>query len=465
MKEGSGGSGYLDYSENKAGQRRPALICLIAGFLPFAIILHVYFSYSSSSFYTTIISAPLSYNYSTQLPSSHASETTVEGVINTTTTSAPLSYSHSTQPASSHAAETAVEGVINTGEQCDLFRGEWIPEPAGPFYTNASCRDIPDHQNCMKNGRPDSGYLYWRWKPDGCDLPRFNASRFLHIVRNKIWGFIGDSIARNNVQSLVCLLSQVEDPMDVYHDEAYMFRRWYFPSHNFTLVVSWSPYLIKISEDEVNGLPKDIVKLYLDTIDESWKYQLHEFDFIILSGGEWFYKSSICLEKNKVVGCHYCPGLNLTELEIPLIYRKALRLAFKFITSSPNYKGLTFFRTFTSDHFENGEWFSGGTCNRTVPFQKDQFSMPWLDAEMRKVELEEFEEAAKEGFSRGLKFKLLDTSQALLLRPDGHPGPYRYYYPFANNSHAKVQNDCLHWCLPGPIDSWSEILLEILQHE
>eukprot|EP01018_Ginkgo_biloba_P004388 Gb_15601 [translate_table: standard] len=413
--------------------RKHVFLWLIAALIPLAILLRICLS---STFY--IIPA---------LPSASYTQ----------------SFSNQTAIPRETDTETFEEIVARRGERCDLFKGDWIPQPLGPYYTNESCTVIQEHQNCMKNGRPDAGYLFWRWKPDDCDLPRFNGTRFLQIVRNKVWAFIGDSIARNNVQSLLCLLAQVEDPIDTYHDEAYLFRRWYFPHHNFTLTVLWSPYLVKDIE-EINGLLKDQTKVYLDTIDDKWKNQLHEFDFVVLSGGEWFYKPSIYLEENEVVGCHYCPGMNFTELEINFVYGKALRSVFKFINTSPDYKGFTFFRTFTSDHFENGQWFSGGTCQRTVPFKKDQIVMENIDAEMRKVELEEFETAAKEGFARGLKFKLLDTSQASLLRPDGHPGPYRYYYPFANDTNAKVQNDCLHWCLPGPIDTWSELLLEILQH-
>lgn len=96
----------------------------------------------------------------------------------------------------------------NAGK-CDLFTGEWIPNPLGPIYTNESCHVVEEHQNCMKNGRPDSGYLYWRWKPHGCELPLFDSERFLEAMRNKSFAFIGDSISRNHVQSLLCILSKV----------------------------------------------------------------------------------------------------------------------------------------------------------------------------------------------------------------------------------------------------------------
>jgi hypothetical protein len=61
----------------------------------------------------------------------------------------------------------------------------------------------------MMNGRPDMGYLHWRWKPYRCDLQPFDGVIFLDSMRNKAWGLIGDSILRNQVQSLLCLLSKV----------------------------------------------------------------------------------------------------------------------------------------------------------------------------------------------------------------------------------------------------------------
>lgn len=94
-------------------------------------------------------------------------------------------------------------------EKCDLFTGNWTPNLSGPSYTNESCPLIESHQNCMKNGRPDTGYLYWKWSPRGCELPEFEPVRFLETVRDKSWALIGDSISRNHVQSLLCMLSKV----------------------------------------------------------------------------------------------------------------------------------------------------------------------------------------------------------------------------------------------------------------
>lgn len=96
-----------------------------------------------------------------------------------------------------------------TTRKCDIFSGEWVPNPEAPYYTNTSCWAIHEHQNCMKYGRPDSEFMKWRWKPDECELPLFNPRQFFEIVRGKSLAFVGDSVARNQMQSLICLLSRV----------------------------------------------------------------------------------------------------------------------------------------------------------------------------------------------------------------------------------------------------------------
>lgn len=110
------------------------------------------------------------------------------------------------QPAETESA-IVPEGSESSDAKCDLFSGEWVPNPEGPYYTNATCYAIQEHQNCMRSGRPDVGYLKWRWKPDDCELPIFDPLPFLELVRGKSLAFVGDSVARNHMQSLICLLA------------------------------------------------------------------------------------------------------------------------------------------------------------------------------------------------------------------------------------------------------------------
>ncbi|KAF9602160.1 hypothetical protein IFM89_025389 [Coptis chinensis] len=323
-------------------------------------------------------------------------------------------------------------------------------------------------QNAQK-GAPElyeewasSGYLYWRWKPRDYELSQFDAERFLVVMRNKSWAFIGDSISRNHVQSLLCILSKVEEAVEVYHDKEYRSKIWHFPSHNFTLSVVWSPFLAHAETfEDSDGVSSAEIQLYLDEVDKKWTDQYQNYDYMVIAGGKWFLKTAIYYENKTIKGCHYCPGKNLTEVGVDYAYRKVLQMVFNFITSS-DHDATVMFRAATPDHFENGEWFSGGTCKRMVPFKQGEMDLIDIDSMMRTIELEEFEKAAEVGSQRGLTIKLLDTSQLSLLRPDGHPGPYRHFHPFAKDINATVQNDCLHWCLPGPIDSWNDMVMQMV---
>ncbi|XP_022133636.1 protein trichome birefringence-like 19 [Momordica charantia] len=156
-------------------------------------------------------------------------------------------------------------------EECDIFTGEWVPNPNAPYYTSSSCWAIHEHQNCMKYGRPDGGFMQWRWKPDDCELPIFNPSQFLELMRDKSLAFVGDSVGRNQMQSLICLLSRVEYPIDVSTTADENFKRWKYTSYNFTMAIFWTPHLVKAAMGDSNGPTQTgLFNLYLDEHDQEW---------------------------------------------------------------------------------------------------------------------------------------------------------------------------------------------------
>jgi hypothetical protein len=264
----------------------------------------------------------------------------------------------------------------------------------------------------------------------------------------------------------LCCLIQVEDPTELYHDENYRSRRWHFPSYNFTLSLVWAPFLVKaeIFEDE-NGVSSSEPQLHLDVLEQNWMTQWESFNYVVISTGQWFFKTAIYLENNTVIGCHSCQNKKVTETSYEYSFRRSLRQVFQFITSTPH-KPVVLYRTWTPSHFENGEWFSGGTCNRTSPFKPGEVGYRALDNIMWRIEKEEFNKAVgNKEHNNADHLKLLDTFELSLLRPDGHAGPYRTYHPYENGRTAKVQNDCLHWCLPGSIDVWNDIIMQMLAND
>lgn len=351
---------------------------------------------------------------------------------------------------------------ITEHEKCDIFSGEWIPNPDAPYYTNTTCWAIHEHQNCMKYGRPDSEFMKWRWKPDSCELPIFNPYQFLEIVRGKSLAFVGDSVGRNQMQSLMCMLSRVVYPVDDSHTPDENFKRWKYVDYNFTLATFWSPFLVKADQASADGpTHTGLFNLYLDEFDEKWTTGIQDFDYVIINAGHWFSRPGVYFEKRKIIGCRFCQLDNVTDHPMTYGYRKAFRTAFKAINSLQNFKGVTFLRTFAPMHFEGGEWNAGGNCNRQKPYRSSQVSLEGLNLELYMTQLEEYKAAEKVAKQNGKKFRLLDLTPAMLLRPDGHPSRYGHW----PNENVTLYNDCVHWCLPGPIDTWSDFLLQMFKTE
>ncbi|XP_050877094.1 protein trichome birefringence-like 21 [Lathyrus oleraceus] len=357
---------------------------------------------------------------------------------------------------------TVVENQTTTTNCNNLFSGKWVPYLGQPYY-NETCPFITEKQNCLIHGRPDSDFLKWRWKPDDCELPLFDAKVFLKIVKGKSMAFVGDSIGRNQMESLLCLLNNVARPEDittkyVSNEDLTYFKWWFYADYNFTITMLWSPFLVKSSKSYIYN-SSNFYKpesLYLDEPDTAWTSRIENYDYVIFSGGQWFFRPFTFYEKNQIVGCQKCN--NSIELNY-YGYKKAYRTALKTIMNHKQFKGLAFLATHSPNHFENGEWNKGGGCNRTQPFSNEQKweVHPYGLEILHQIQMDEFSAAKKNASENGSRFGLIDITEAMLMRPDGHPNKYGH----ALNKNVSV-NDCVHWCMPGPVDTINEIFLYMI---
>jgi hypothetical protein len=67
-------------------------------------------------------------------------------------------------------APAAAVGEDDSGGECDMSDGTWVRDDDAwyPMYEAAACPFLSDQVACRRNGRPDSGYEQWRWRPRGC---------------------------------------------------------------------------------------------------------------------------------------------------------------------------------------------------------------------------------------------------------------------------------------------------------
>ncbi|TVU28346.1 hypothetical protein EJB05_19861, partial [Eragrostis curvula] len=351
--------------------------------------------------------------------------------------------------------------VMTTTTTCDVAKGEWVPDPAAPYYTNATCPFIDSRQDCMKYGKPEiESILRWRWQPDGCDLPRFDPAAFLRLVRHKSMAFVGDSVARNHMQSLMCLLSKVEHPQEIEpRDCIHCTRSYLYRDHNFTVTVFWTPFLVRWNLTRDGALQfMDPHNVFLDEADPEWTPRVAGYDYVVLNAAKWFTRPVVLHERGAAVGCSDCGAgaPNATYLPPHRAVRAAFRTALRALRELPGFRGRVVVRTVAPPHYENGKWYDGGNCLRTRPVRSDETSLPETEAAFHAAQVEEFRAVASA--DEAGRFVLMDVSQMMQMRGDGHPGQYGHW------PHEKVGFgiDCVHWCLPGPVDAWSELLLHLL---
>ncbi|XP_052159970.1 protein trichome birefringence-like 19 [Oryza glaberrima] len=382
-------------------------------------------------------------------------------------------------------------GAGDCAAACDAAlargRGEWVRDAgAAPYYTNATCGFIQDYQNCMKHGRPSMEFLRWRWRPgaggEGCEpLGPFDAARFFRLVRGRSMLFVGDSLASSHVTSLVCALSQVEAPARS-RDAAAGLERWRFPAHGFAVAYFWTPFQVRWRlmrgppeavgperQGEVFAGPSD---LHLDEPDERWTSAAKSHDYVVLSASHWFARPAVYYQHGRVVGCHDCGGDdNATAAAIVKKPEHAQRAAFRAVLGAlarlDGFNGTAILRTVAPTHYENGGWFDGGECTATRPVNESEDGaaapeMAATEAEFYRAQVEEFAAAAAARRGNGggarARLRLMDVTRMMLLRPDGHPDRHGH----GGGEHDGFEIDCLHWCLPGAIDVWNDLLLHII---
>ncbi|KAA8543718.1 hypothetical protein F0562_022105 [Nyssa sinensis] len=100
-------------------------------------------------------------------------------------------------------------------------------------------------------GRPDSDYLKYRWKPANCELPRFNGLDFLLKLRGKTVMFVGDSLGRNQWESLICMISTTAPRTATQMIRGDPLSTFKFLDYGVSVSFYRAPYLVDI--DAVDG--------------------------------------------------------------------------------------------------------------------------------------------------------------------------------------------------------------------
>jgi len=334
------------------------------------------------------------------------------------------------------------------------------------LYSGFECKQwLSSMWSCRIMGRPDFSFEGYRWQPEGCNMPQFDRFTFLTRMQNKTIAFIGDSLGRQQFQSLMCMASGGEDSPEVQNvgweyglvkakgalrPDGWAYR---FPTTNTTILYYWSASLSDLVPMN-NTDPPSLTAMHLDRPPAFMRNYLHRFDVLVLNTGHHW-------NRGKIEGNHWVMHVNGTQVEGE--YLKDIRNAKDFTIHSvakwldaqlplhPRLKA--FFRTISPRHFKNGDWNTGGNCNNTVPLSRGS-EITGDDGSI---------DATVESAVNGTRIKILDITALSELRDEAHISGSklkpRKPKKASNVTSTPTINDCLHWCLPGIPDTWNELFI------
>ncbi|KAI4385038.1 hypothetical protein MLD38_003109 [Melastoma candidum] len=319
---------------------------------------------------------------------------------------------------------------------CDWFRGKWVYDPSYPPYDPSTCPYIDPQFDCVKYGRPDREYLKYRWQPYSCDVPRFNAGRFLEGLRGKKLMFVGDSLSLNIWESLACLLHR-----SLPNARTFLVRRDGLASltyldYNVKILLYRTQFLVDLVKGPSGGLV-----LKLDSINNGHAWM--GMDILVFNSWHWWTHTGRTQPWSSIEE----GGKMYKDMNRLVAYYKAMTTWARWVNRNidPS-RTKVFFQGVSPTHYEGKDW---GEPTRSCGSQ----TQPYFGARYPAGTPVAWYIVNKVLGRIKKPVYLLDITGLSQYRKDAHPSFY---------SGERGGDDCSHWCLPGLPDTWNELLFVAL---
>ncbi|CAD6334114.1 unnamed protein product [Miscanthus lutarioriparius] len=342
---------------------------------------------------------------------------------------------------------------------CDLYKGRWVyDESRAPLYKESDCSFLTEQVTCTRNGRRDDDYQKWRWQPDGCDLPRFDAKLLLEKLRNKRLMFVGDSLNRNQWESMVCLV-QSESPWDkkslVKNGSLNVFH---LQEYNATVEFYWAPFLVESNSDDpdIHSISDRMIK---PTSIAKHAANWEGVDYLIFNTYIWWMNTPQM--KTLHGGSFSRKHVKYDEIERVEAYRKVLKTWSRWVEAHIDPKRTTvLFMSVSPVHMQSEGW---GSPNAIKCFSETQPAINYTKKLEVGTDWDLF--ATAQRVTRSMKkvpVHFINITALSEIRKDAHTSVHTLRQGKLLTAEQKANPrkfaDCIHWCLPGVPDTWNEFV-------
>ncbi|KAL8492898.1 hypothetical protein ACS0TY_024189 [Phlomoides rotata] len=358
--------------------------------------------------------------------------------------------------------------------RCNFFSGKWVYDNVSyPLYKEGECSFMGDQfTSCEKYGRKDFNYQNWRWQPHHCDIPRFNGIALLEKIRGKKLVFVGDSLGRNQWESMLCLIESYLPPLKsrkLQLKSKGNLYKFHFIEYDVTIGFYWAPLLVESNCDDPEhhrAIRTRIIRT--ESIEKHGRHWL-DADILVFDSFAWWTAPTMTI----LWGSFDSPdaaiykevGMNLRRYEIALnswsewleIHINRTKTKMFFMSHSPFHFGYILIYSMIVVRRDTRR--KKNFCyNQTEPIFDETY---WPSSVMRSL-IRIPESIIEKLEQRGVKVEYMNITQLSGYRKDGHPSIFRNFTlnisleELIRDSHK--YSDCMHWCLPGVPDVWNQIL-------